>query len=84
MGETNFLLLAGFVVEQQLIARRYEAELIASNFLDKIGIGEFGRQQRDIALEARPHGLEGSDLKVQQAGPLHQCFSRLEAVTAID
>ena len=67
-----------------LHTRRHEAELIASNFLNEIGIGEFGRQQRDIALEARPHGLEGSDLKVQQAGPLHQCFSRLEAVTAID
>ena len=78
------MLLTGFAVKQQLIAGRHAAELIASNFLDEIGVGKFGRQQRHIALEARPHGLEGSDFEVQKTGPLHQCFSRLEAMAAID
>ena len=67
----------------ELILGVHVAQHIAGNLFDEIGMGEFGRQERDIALEFAADGLEALDLKLQQAGAFDQLITSREAVPAM-
>ena len=60
------------------------AENAGRDFLDKVRVRFVRAQQRYIALQHGAHSFEVSNLSIQDAGPLNQPFSSLEAVLARD
>lgn len=52
--------------QYQAIVRMYEAQNIARNLFDNVGVSQLGRQQRHIALKFGAHGLKALDLKFQK------------------
>ncbi len=67
-----------------LILRPHEAEDLAGDFFDKIGVGFGSGEQGHVALQFGAHGFEAFDLELQQSGSLDQSRSCLEAMPAID
>ncbi len=65
------------------IGRMGKAQEVSRDLLDEIGVGRLGRQQRDIALEFRPHGFEALYLELEEARTLDQLRASLEAVAAL-
>jgi hypothetical protein len=61
-----------------------EAQHVAGDLLDEIGIRLVRREEVDVALQFGAHGLKAPDLELQQAGAFDQSGSCLETVTAID
>jgi len=61
-----------------------EAQHLARDLLDEIGVRQVGAKERDIALELGAHGLEALDLELERALTLEQGIPRLEAVTALE
>ena len=61
-----------------------EAQDLASCLLDEVGVRKFRGEERDVALELGPHGLEASDFEFQEACALEEAISNQEAVPAID
>ena len=48
------------------IIRVCEAQDLAGDLIDHVGIGALGGKQRHVALELGAHGLKALDLKLQQ------------------
>ena len=48
------------------IVRMHEAQNIARNLFDNVGVGRLGGQQRHIALKFGAHGLKAPTLKIQK------------------
>ena len=49
-----------------------EPQHVTGDFLDQIGMREFGRQQRDISLKLRPGGFEAFELELEEAYPFDE------------
>lgn len=66
------------------VAGAGEAELLAGDLLDEIGVGDRLVEEPTIALKAGTHDLEASCLALQNRVARDQSGSGLEAVPALD
>ncbi len=71
-------------LDDQTITGQGEAQLLACQFIDVVGVGRTLVQEGDFSLEARPHDLEGSNLPLQLCGAIDESGTRLETVPALD
>lgn len=60
-----------------------EAEHIARNLFDEIGMRLCGRQQRNVAFKFAANGLETARFERQQTGALDEPRTRLKAMPAV-
>lgn len=61
----------------------HEAQKVARNFFDEVGMGRLGPQQGDVPFQLGPHGFETLYLELEEACTLDQLRASLEAVAAL-
>src|SRR4029078_12433552 len=66
-----------------LVVASYVAQYVARDLFDHIGIGDFGGQQSDVALELCSHRFEAPDLEIKERGTLDQLAAHFEAMPAV-
>lgn len=59
-----------------------KAQHISRDFLDEIRVRWLGGEERDVALEFRPHGFEALEFELEERRALDELQASLEAVTA--
>ncbi|AHB50207.1 hypothetical protein W911_10935 [Hyphomicrobium nitrativorans NL23] len=61
-----------------------EAQDLARDLFDEIGVRKIRAEERHIALKLRPHGLKALKLELKSAFALKQSFSSLKTVAAFE
>lgn len=65
-----------------LVLRVREAQDLAGDLFDEIGVGQIRTQERHVAFELGAHGFETRKLKLKSAFTLKKSFPSLETVAA--
>jgi hypothetical protein len=75
--------LGSKTVAEDAIRGMSEAQHVAGDFLDEIGVRGFLGQERDVPCQLGTHGFEALEFELQERDALDELASGLEAMATI-